>query len=253
MPAPSQCRTGWLSISAMNAVSKVLDAPYIRVYEVATFYTMFNRSAARTAAYSSPPRYQGPHWQVPRPGVHNDAVHGLRRVRRVQGRQGQSRSAALRRQRPSHGCAAGIGNGETTSDGLFTVTEVECLGACVNAPMIQINDEFYVRPAHPLRQLTRLQEDLKVSDVHEILDALKRGETPKPGPRWGRACTLRLHSCLAATAAPPPSPLRGSHRSRARPRLPASASAPMASCSLRALYALGFAQCMRQPRGRRAT
>ena len=63
----------------------------------------------------------------------------------------------------------GVGNAETTSDGLFTLLEVECLGACANAPMFQINDEYY--------------EDLTIKDVDNIVDMLKAGETPKPGPQ----------------------------------------------------------------------
>ncbi len=59
--------------------------------------------------------------------------------------------------------------GETTPDKMFTLTEVECLGACVNAPMVQINDNYY--------------EDLEVKDIEEIIDDLKAGRTPKAGPR----------------------------------------------------------------------
>lgn len=60
--------------------------------------------------------------------------------------------------------------GETSSDGLFTVSEVECLGACVNAPMIQINDDYY--------------EDLTCKDTEEILNDLKCGKKPRAGPRY---------------------------------------------------------------------
>jgi NADH:ubiquinone oxidoreductase subunit E len=63
----------------------------------------------------------------------------------------------------------GVGNAETTKDGLFTLLEVECLGACANAPMFQINDEYY--------------EDLTIKDVDNIIDMLKAGKTPKPGPQ----------------------------------------------------------------------
>lgn len=59
--------------------------------------------------------------------------------------------------------------GQTTSDKMFTLSEVECLGACVNAPMIQINDDYY--------------EDLTCNDTEEILDELKQGKKPRPGPR----------------------------------------------------------------------
>lgn len=75
----------------------------------------------------------------------------------------------------------GVGNGGTTPDKLFTLLEVECLGACVNAPMIQINDDYY--------------EDLTPQSVVSLLEALKSTETtkraqpPKAGPLGGR------HSC----------------------------------------------------------
>jgi NADH:ubiquinone oxidoreductase subunit E len=61
----------------------------------------------------------------------------------------------------------GIGIGETTPDRQFTLTEVECLGACVNAPIIQVNDDFY--------------EDLDGPSTERLIEALKRGETPPPG------------------------------------------------------------------------
>ena len=66
----------------------------------------------------------------------------------------------------------GLKKGHTTDDGLFTLTEVECLGACANAPMVQINDDNY--------------EDLTDESMTAILDALARGETPKPGPQIDR-------------------------------------------------------------------
>ncbi len=62
----------------------------------------------------------------------------------------------------------GIENGETTADGLFTLMTVECLGSCGTAPMMQVNDDYY--------------EDLDLQRVDAILDALARGEQPKPGP-----------------------------------------------------------------------
>ena len=66
----------------------------------------------------------------------------------------------------------GVGTGATTEDGLFTLIEVECLGACVNAPMVQINDDYF--------------EDLTASQMREILSMLRRGEKPAPGPQNGR-------------------------------------------------------------------
>jgi NADH-quinone oxidoreductase subunit E len=66
----------------------------------------------------------------------------------------------------------GLRKGHTTEDGLFTLSEVECLGACANAPMVQINDDNY--------------EDLTEKSMAAILDALARGETPKSGPQIER-------------------------------------------------------------------
>lgn len=66
----------------------------------------------------------------------------------------------------------GIGVGETTKDGKFTISEVECLGACVNAPMVAINDDYY--------------EDLTAKDMEEILADCKQDKPSRPGPRNGR-------------------------------------------------------------------
>jgi NADH-quinone oxidoreductase subunit E len=63
----------------------------------------------------------------------------------------------------------GLAQGQTTEDGLFTLNEVECLGACANAPMVQVNDDNY--------------EDLTFETTTALLEALGRGETPKPGPQ----------------------------------------------------------------------
>ena len=96
----------------MNHVADLLEMPQIRVYEVATFYTMFNlRPVGRwflQACTTTPCWLRGSEEVV----------------------------AACERK-------LGIGMGETTPDGLFTLVEVECLGACVNAPILQVNDDFY--------------------------------------------------------------------------------------------------------------
>ena len=68
--------------------------------------------------------------------------------------------------------ALGVDFGETSADGTFTLSEVECLGACTNAPMMQIDDDYY--------------EDLTPDSTRAVLDALRRGETPKTGPQNGR-------------------------------------------------------------------
>ena len=66
----------------------------------------------------------------------------------------------------------GLKKGHTTPDGLFTLTEVECLGACANAPMVQINDDNF--------------EDLTFDSMTAVLDALAKGETPRAGPQIER-------------------------------------------------------------------
>ncbi|KHJ95106.1 NADH dehydrogenase subunit E domain protein [Oesophagostomum dentatum] len=86
------------------------------------------------------------------------------------------------------GLILGIHVGETTKDGLFTLAEVECLGACANAPMIQINDDYY--------------EDLVPKDVDDILGDLKAGRRPKPGPRSGRLAAEPLGKLTSLTEEP---------------------------------------------------
>jgi NADH-quinone oxidoreductase subunit E len=66
----------------------------------------------------------------------------------------------------------GLNKGKTTPDGLFTLTEVECLGACANAPMVQINDDNF--------------EDLDYDRTTAVLEALARGESPPAGSQIGR-------------------------------------------------------------------
>merc|ERR1711931_41200 len=83
----------------------------------------------------------------------------------------------------------GITVGQTTKDGLFTISEVECLGACVNAPMVQINDDYY--------------EDLTEKDMHEILDDLRAGKKPPAGPRSGRYAAEPFGALTSLTETPP--------------------------------------------------
>jgi NADH-quinone oxidoreductase subunit E len=131
---------GWLPIPVQEFVGRELGMPPVRVLEVATFYTMFNLAPVG--------RY---HVQVC--GTTPCMLRGSDEVL----------EACYDR---------GLRKGHTTEDGLFTLTEVECLGACANAPMVQINDDNY--------------EDLTAESIGAVLDALARGETPKPGPQVDR-------------------------------------------------------------------
>jgi len=131
---------GWLPVPVIEYVAAQINMPYIRAYEVATFYTMYNLAPVG--------RY---HVQVC--GTTPCMLRGSDDV-----------FAACK----NHGLA----KGKTTPDGLFTLSEVECLGACANAPMVQINDDNY--------------EDLTFDSMSAILEALARGETPTPGPQNGR-------------------------------------------------------------------
>ena len=132
---------GWLPRAAMDRVAALLDMAPIRVYEVASFYTMFNlRPVGRwllQACTTTPCWLRGS----------DDIV------------------AACRKK-------LGVEVGGSTPDGLFTLVEVECLGACVNAPILQVNDDFY--------------EDLDGPATEKLLDALRDGHPPPPGSVIGR-------------------------------------------------------------------
>lgn len=139
----AQRQHGWLPLVAMHYVADMLKMPRMRVYEVATFYTMYNRDPVgkyHVQICTTTPCMLG--------GVGSDII--LEAIK----------------------TNLGINPGETTADKMFTLSEVECLGACVNAPMIQINDDYY--------------EDLTVKDTEGILNDLKAGKTPMPGPRSGQ-------------------------------------------------------------------
>jgi NADH-quinone oxidoreductase subunit E len=137
-----QTGSAWIPVKAMDAVAARLGMPSIRVYEVATFYFMFNTRPIGT--YHLQVCTTTPCW-----------LRGSDEV-----------TAACRKE-------TGIqGWGETSEDGVFTMTEVECLGACVNAPILQVDDDFY--------------EDMDAEKVATLLAALRRGERPKPGSMSGR-------------------------------------------------------------------
>ncbi|XP_067002382.2 NADH dehydrogenase [ubiquinone] flavoprotein 2, mitochondrial isoform X2 [Anabrus simplex] len=154
----AQRQHGWLPISAMHKVAQILDMPRMRVYEVATFYTMFMRNP--TGKYHVQVCTTTPCW-----------LRGSDEIMKCI-------KSKLH-----------LEVGQTTEDGLFTLSEVECLGACVNAPMVQINDNYY--------------EDLTVKDTEEILDELKEGKVPKPGPRSGRYAAEPAGKLTSLTEEPP--------------------------------------------------
>src|SRR5690606_15397304 len=131
---------GWLPVPVIEYVAAQVNMPYIRALEVVSFYTMYNMAPVG--------RF---HVQVC--GTTPCMLRGSDDVMRA--------------------CKSkGLVKGGTTEDGLFTLSEVECLGACANAPMVQINDDNY--------------EDLTFESMTAILEALARGETPKPGPQIDR-------------------------------------------------------------------
>ena len=134
----AQRQHGWVPLAAMNKVARILDVPRMMVYEVASFYTMFKRDPI------------GKHL-VSLCGTTPCQLCGFDDIK-----------AAVE----NH---LGIKCGQTTSDGLFTLEEVECLGACVNAPMMQIWDHYY--------------EDLTPETAIAVLETLREGKQPKVGPQ----------------------------------------------------------------------
>jgi len=131
---------GWLPEAAIRAVAEQLGLAHIRALEVATFYTMFNLApVGRT--------------YVQLCGTTPCVLRGAEDLKAV--------------------CRRRIGDEQhVTPDGQFSWIEVECLGACVNAPMVQINADYY--------------EDLTAESFEKVLDEFAAGRTPKPGPQIDR-------------------------------------------------------------------
>ena len=131
---------GWLPEAAIRHVADFLGMAHIRALEVATFYTMFNLEPVGK-------------FHVQLCGTTPCRLRGADDLERL--------------------CRKRIGEqGHVTKDGKFSWIEVECLGACVNAPMAQINADYY--------------EDLTAESFGKILDAFAAGKTPKPGPQVDR-------------------------------------------------------------------
>ena len=133
--------SNWIPLIAMKYIGKYLDMPYIKVYEVATFYTMYNLAPVGKhfiqVCTTTPCMIRGAYKLV-------------------------------------EACKEKISENENElpKDKSCSWMEVECLGACVNAPMMQINDDYY--------------EDLNKEKTLKILDMILNGETPKPGSYRGR-------------------------------------------------------------------
>ena len=152
----AQEQEGWLSRPAIETVAEMLDMPYIRALEVATFYFMFQLQPVGSVA----------HVQVC--GTTSCMICGAEDLISV--------------------CRDKIASvpHELSEDGRFSWEEVECLGACTNAPMAQIGKDFY--------------EDLTAERFEEILDSFARGEVPRPGPQNGRFSSEPKSGAKALTA-----------------------------------------------------
>ncbi len=132
---------GHLTIEIMEFIADYLDMAPIKVQEVATFYTMYNHKPV---------------------GKHHVQVCGTTPC----WLRGSDEIITACKKK------LGVGMGETTADGQFTLSEVECAGACVNAPVVAINDDYY--------------EDLNAESITQILDDLASGKDVKPGPQIDR-------------------------------------------------------------------
>lgn len=138
---------GWLPRAVLDYVADFLGIPHIRVYEVATFYDMYNtqptgRVQVRVCTTT-------PCWLC----GSDDVVRACRET-------------------------LGVEVGESTADGRFFLREFECLGACANAPVLWVDDDFY--------------EDVDYAKTKSIIEALQRGERPTAGPQNGRTASMPL-------------------------------------------------------------
>ncbi|MCX7375606.1 MAG: NAD(P)H-dependent oxidoreductase subunit E [Alphaproteobacteria bacterium] len=137
-----QTNSAWVPVKAMDEIARILEIAPIRVYEVCTFYLMFN--TAPVGKFHLQLCTTTPCWLR----GSDDVVAACRSATGLNGWK------------------------EISADGLFSMTEVECLGACVNAPILQVNDDFY--------------EDMDAEKTKALIEALRRGEIPKPGSMSGR-------------------------------------------------------------------
>ncbi|MFA7275348.1 MAG: NADH-quinone oxidoreductase subunit NuoE [Pseudobdellovibrionaceae bacterium] len=138
---------GWIPRAAMDKIADIVDVPAIKVYEVATFYSMYNLSPV--GKYLVQMCTTTPCMLCGSTNIVKTCENHL-----------------------------GIHTGETTRDGKFTIVEVECLGACVNAPMVQINDDYY--------------EDLTPESMKQLLSDLAADRPVSVGSQTGRKASMAL-------------------------------------------------------------
>lgn len=139
----------WVSKDVITTIANILEMPEIKVYEVASFYTMYNLQPV------------GKHL-IQFCKTTPCMLRGIDELMKLAQEK------------------LGIKIDETTEDNLFTLKEVECLGACVNAPIVQINDDFY--------------EDLNQENFLKILEDLQAGKSIKMGSQIGRQCSAPANS-----------------------------------------------------------
>ena len=132
---------GWLPVPEIERVAEILDMPYMKVYEVASFYTMFNLKPVGKKLLQL--CHTTPCWLRGSDEIEKSIFDTLK-----------------------------IKDGESTPDNMFTLMKVECLGACVNAPILQINEDYY--------------EDLDYKSTKELLNKIKTKKNIKPGSVIGR-------------------------------------------------------------------
>jgi len=152
-----QRQQGWVSRGVVEAVAEMTGTAPIRVWEVATFYTMYNKAPVGRAHVEICTNL--PCWLRG-----SDEI--MRAAREV----------------------FGVGFGETSADGAATVSSAECLGACVNAPMVQIGDDYY--------------EDLDYDSAKALFTAIKEGKPVKAGSQIGRQCSAPAGQPTSLTADP---------------------------------------------------
>lgn len=146
---------GWIPRAAMDKIAEIVDVPPVKVYEVATFYSMYNLEPVGKylvqMCTTTPCMLCG--------------------------------SGNIVKACEDH---LGIHTGESTKDGMFTLMEVECLGACVNAPMVQINDDYF--------------EDLTPESMKKLLSDLKNGVQVTVGSQTGRKASMALSGATTLVA-----------------------------------------------------